>query len=104
MAESDFKRWFKGELESRISYWLRFRDRELYLIEPKTSKRSAPDLIVLGPTTWAALEFKISRDADWRPNQNHNINKLSLLSYAKFVYPENAEEVLSELENLFGVN
>lgn len=104
MLESEFKSWFKDELDSRISYWLRFRGRELYVVEPKTSKRSAPDLIVLGPGAWAALEFKRSEDSDQQPNQEYNIRKLGIMGYASFVYPENAEEVLGELEAVFEVN
>lgn len=104
MRESGFKKWFKEQLDIRINYWLRIRDQELYLIEPKTHKRSAPDLIILGPSRWAAIEFKRSEDADFRPNQLHNIRMLSGMGYADFAYPENAEEVLGELENLFGVN
>lgn len=104
MLESNLKKWFKDQLDLRINYWLRIRDQALYLIEPKTHKRSAPDLIILGPGAWAAIEFKRGKDGSFRPNQLYNIRKLNGMGYANFVDPENAEEVLDELEELFGIN
>lgn len=57
-----------------------------------------PDLIVLNGNRWAALEVKKSETASHRPNQDYYISKLGEMSYARFVYPENKEEVLYELQ------
>jgi hypothetical protein len=60
-----------------------------------------PDLIVLGKNKWAALEVKKSANAKHRPNQDHYVEKMNALSYAAFIYPENKEEILNELERAF---
>lgn len=57
-----------------------------------------PDLIILHNDKWAALEVKKSENASKRPNQEYYVNKMNKMSYAKFVSPENEEEVLNELQ------
>ena len=77
----------------------RLPQAEMY--EPKTHRRSSPDLIILVPGGWAALEFKRDEDAEEQANQSLVIDRLSAKGYAKIVYPVTALEVLDELENLF---
>ncbi len=60
-----------------------------------------PDLLVLNNSKWAALECKREKEAGHQPNQDYYIQKLGKLSYASFVYPENEEEVLHELQQAF---
>ncbi len=57
-----------------------------------------PDLIVLHGPRWAALEVKRSARASHRPNQEHYVEKMNQMSYARFIYPENEEEILDELQ------
>lgn len=95
MRESELKRWFKGEVKKRIRY--------VKMYEPKTFNRGAPDLIILGIGAWATCEFKKDEDADYQPNQDYTTELLNEMGFARFVEPDNAEEVLYELERLFGV-
>jgi hypothetical protein len=57
-----------------------------------------PDLIILYENKWAALEVKKSRTASHRPNQEYYVDVMDQMSYATFIYPENKEEVLYELQ------
>lgn len=58
-----------------------------------------PDLTLIYHKRWAMLECKRSWNAPHRPNQDYYIEKLNLLSYAAFVYPENEEVIMHDLEH-----
>lgn len=60
-----------------------------------------PDLLVLWRDRWACLECKRSANAHHQPNQEWYINRMNSMSFARFVYPENKEEVLNEMEQAF---
>lgn len=60
-----------------------------------------PDLLILHGITWAALEVKKSEKASRRPNQEFYVKKMSKMSYATFVYPENVQQVLSDIVSWF---
>lgn len=60
-----------------------------------------PDLLVLFKNKWAALEVKRSKNEPHRPNQDYYISLMNKMSYAKFIYPENKEEVFDELQQSF---
>ena len=60
-----------------------------------------PDLLVLWGTFWAALEVKPRADAPQQPNQEYYVDYMHDMSFAAFIYPENEEEVLRDLEQAF---
>lgn len=60
-----------------------------------------PDLIILYENKWAALEGKKYARASRRPNQEYYISVLNDMSFAAFIYPENKEEVLYDLQQAF---
>lgn len=57
-----------------------------------------PDLTILYEDRWAVLEVKASAGSIQQPNQDYYIDKLHGMSYSAFIYPENEEEVLSDLQ------
>lgn len=57
-----------------------------------------PDLLVLHDSFWGALEVKRARTSARQPNQEYWVQRLNLMSYARFVYPGNIAGILDELE------
>lgn len=57
-----------------------------------------PDWTILYGERWAVLEAKREKNAPHQPNQDYYVAKLDDMSFSRFVYPENKEEVLHELQ------
>jgi hypothetical protein len=60
-----------------------------------------PDLLVLYGKTWFSLENKRSASAKKRPNQEYWVNRMNEMSFSRFIYPENKEDILNELCKAF---
>lgn len=61
-----------------------------------------PDLLVLHKNKWAVLECKKGAKAKRQPNQEYYVEMLDNMSFSRFVYPENEEQVLNDLTDFFG--
>ena len=66
-----------------------------------TYVQGIPDLLVLYKDKWASLEVKKSATASHRPNQNYYVEKMNAMSFSRFIFPENKDEVLTDLARLF---
>ena len=60
-----------------------------------------PDLLILYKNKYAFLENKKSAKAAHQPNQDYYVDLLNKMSFSRFVYPENKDEVLKELGQFF---
>lgn len=90
------ERDFQGNLIKKIK--TQFPDCMILKNDP-TYIQGIPDLLILHNDKWAALECKKSADSPARPNQPYYIDKMNGMSYAAFIYPENEEEVLNEIQS-----
>ena len=57
-----------------------------------------PDLLILHKDKWASLECKKSASAKRRPNQEYYVDLMDEMSFSRFIYPENKEAVLNDLQ------
>ena len=91
MKESKFQRNLIEEIEDLFPGCIVLKNDPNYI-------QGIPDLLILYKNKWAALECKRSCREHHQPNQDYYISLMGEMSYASFVYPENKEEVLYELQ------
>lgn len=94
MLESDFKTELIKELE------IIFPGCFVFHLDPN-EYQGIPDLLILYEDKWAALEGKRSPHENIQKNQRYYVNLMNKMSFARFIFPENKEEVLDELQFAF---
>lgn len=94
MKESKFQADLKKELKTRFPGCIVTK-------LDSSDIQGIPDLLVLYKNKWACLENKRDSRASKRPNQEYYVNKMNEMSFARFIYPENREEVLNDLSKAF---
>ena len=95
MKETTFDRQFCKKLRQLLPGCLILKGQSAQL-------QGIPDRLVIWQDRWAFLEFKRSKTAVRQPNQEWYVGMLNDWSYASFVYPENEEQVLHEIQQAFG--
>lgn len=91
MLESKFQASLIKELKSKFPECIIMKQDANYI-------QGIPDLLILYKDKWAMLECKKSANASLQPNQKYYIDKTNEMSFSRIIYPENKEEVFSELE------
>lgn len=94
MRESKFQSDLKDELKERFPGCIVTK-------LDSSCIQGIPDLLVLYKDKWATLECKKSANAKRQPNQPYYVEKMNEMSFSSFIYPENKEEVLNELQRAF---
>ena len=96
MLENRFKTKLVNEIKEKFPGCLTFH------LDP-SEHQGIPDLLILYKNKWAALEGKKSINASHRPNQDYWVGQMNEMSFAKFISPENKEDILNELQQAFGI-
>ena len=94
MLESQFQAKLIKELKKRFPGCMVMKCDSGYL-------QGIPDLLVLYNSKWASLECKQNASSRKQPNQEYYVGKMNDMSFSRFIYPENKEEVLNELQQAF---
>lgn len=95
MLENKFQSNLIKEIETRFPGCVVMKNDASY-------RQGFPDITVFYKDKWASLEVKKSRAAYHQPNQDYWVSMLNAMSYANFIYPENKEEILDEIQRTFG--
>ena len=90
----------KFQKELIIEIKKRFPDAMILKNDPNYIQ-GIPDLLILHKDKWAALECKGSKNSKKQPNQEYYVEKMKDMSYSSFIFPENREEVLNDLQRTF---
>lgn len=90
--ESGFQDGLRKDLESMFPGCMIFKMDQI---------QGIPDLLILYKDKWASLECKKNSKAKKQPNQEYYVGQMDEMSFSRFIYPENKEEVLNELFKTF---
>lgn len=94
MRENTYQHYLIGTLRAMFPDGFILKNDSGYM-------QGVPDLLILVGTKWAMLEVKVSERSREEPNQRHYVEYLNKMCYATFIFPENEEAVLDDLQSLF---
>ena len=94
MRETDFQKEIINDLKQTLKGCIIVKNDSGYI-------QGIPDLLVLYKDKWAALECKVSHATKKQPNQEYYVKLMDEMSFSRFVYPANKEEVLDALQRSF---
>lgn len=94
MLESKFQARLIRELRRRFDGCVILKNDTEYT-------QGIPDLVIFYGDRWAMLEVKASGSASLQPNQDYYVRTLNEMSFAAFIYPENEQAVLHDLQRAF---
>lgn len=97
MLESKFQKELIKELKEKFPGCMVLKNDSSYI-------QGIPDLLILYSNNWAALECKKDGSSSHQPNQDYYVNKMNDMSFSRFIYPENKEEIINDLERAFKVS
>ena len=93
--ESKFQKELIDEVKERYPGCIALKNDSSYM-------QGFPDWTILYKDKWAVLEVKKERGAHKQPNQEYYVNKLNEMGgFSRFVFPENKDEVLEDMDTLF---
>ena len=92
--ESKFQKELIDEIKQRYPGCVALKNDASYI-------QGFPDWTILYKDKWAVLEVKKERGARKQPNQEYYVDSLDNMSFSRFVFPENKNEVLEDLDAIF---
>lgn len=92
--ESDFQAGLIKDLKTRFPGCIVIKNDPSYI-------QGMPDLTIFYKEHWATLECKKEAKAHHQPNQEYYVKLMNDMSYSAFIFPENKEVILDELEQTF---
>lgn len=96
MLEGDFQSSLISELKNLFPGCMVVKNDSGYI-------QGIPDITIFYKNKWATLELKKSKNAKRQPNQKYYVDLMNQMSFSRFIFPENKEEVLNELQQAFNV-
>ena len=94
MLENKFQANLIRDIKNRIPGCIVMKNDSSYI-------QGVPDLLVLHKNKWASLEVKRSSNASHQPNQDYYVDKMNEMGFSRFVYPENKDNVMTDLRLYF---
>lgn len=94
MLEKDFQKKFIRELEAIFDGCILIKNDAGYI-------QGFPDWTMFYKNKYAVLEIKKNKNAQHQPNQDYYIDLIDSMGFARFVYPENKNDVIEDLKRYF---